>query len=150
MVVGDLMSRAIRFTKAEMEAVVEGIQCAEEARGTKACVKGLESLLAKMKAASDPEQAKVTEGLPASSFCEMLGKRVVLPQTKASWAILQKAVHTNKWTIEDVTKLDLSWARSPIPALSVANKGKDWLARQQATPTKAGWSAPADMEFDDE
>jgi hypothetical protein len=93
--------------------------------------KALQSLLAKMDAASLPEPTPVTGGLAGGAFCELLKGRVIPPQTGHAWAMLQKALREAAWTEEEARALDLSWAKKPIGAATVAIKGKDWLARQK-------------------
>ena len=146
------MAKRISFTKAEMEAVRGVVDGVFPGVG----LKTLRTLLTKMEAANQPEPAKLTggpDGVAASEFCRLLSGSIVEPATKLSWVMLQRQLVSEPFSQSDLLELDLSWANSPIPALTVARKGKDWLAKQRAArkgkPGRAT-GAPADMEFDDE
>jgi len=146
------MARKISFTRAERDAVegAANLDCTTDSMKA-SHRKALDSLLAKMDAASaEPESTPLTGGPggAAALFCEILKGRIVEPQTRPSWAMLAKALREAEWTEAEMRALDLSWATRPIPAATVALKGKDWLARQRPAAFSAKSNRPADMFFD--
>lgn len=135
------MSKAIRFSKAEMDAVQVAVVDCGGLLGLNR-LEALTRLLEKMRAASDPGDNKPTLRVAPREFVEALrrhlGDRLVVYDHPSTWIKLTAALKSEPFaSIEDVEELaaSMTWATGTITPLTVASKGGEWLARHRAQKT---------------
>lgn len=156
------MSRAIRFSKAEMEAVQAGLDAFmdldDDNKAWRVPARHLRTLHAKMVAASTPQ---ATSGsLSPKAFLEALNTvfkptQIYMAQTDAAYAKLANVLKGNGWSEDDAVELGRSvkkWARGPMNVMTMAVKGPEWLARARATESQPAGGTPQSLfgEDDDE
>jgi hypothetical protein len=154
------VSRAIRFTKEQREAVARALDAASVAEGRKdrATVKGLQSLLERMDAASLPPQPAQSEAnerlsdersesssLSVKDFLDAMGEvfkphQMFYATTNASYGRMAAMLKRLGWTREDAVDTARFvkgwWRRGPVNLHTILTRGEEWLAgaRHQALP----------------
>jgi hypothetical protein len=144
------MSKAIRFTKAEMDAVA---RCIERAKATQAFggmqtgsaqlmakveEKHLQSLYDKMVAAQDDGDKPKLRVAPrefVEALQRHLGDKLVVFDHPSTWIKLYTALKSEPFqSVADVEELgkSMTWVTQPVSVLTVAMKGGEWLARHRA------------------
>lgn len=158
------MSKAIRFTKAEMEAVEEAEIHLDGNWETEKCHKALVSLLKKMRAASLPSAP--APSLPISSDAASTGGAVpdgpsaaafsrsfdavfpggaIWPDTPKNWRMMNDLVvkHPTLSSVDaaqDLARCIKSWAKRPVNWRTLLDRGGEWLRKERMTAQQA---APA-------
>lgn len=166
------MSKAIRFTKAEMEAVQRsanhweevlrfmGMQPGNAKVQANVTKRALDSLLAKMQAASlpspspiAPDAASTGGAVPdspsAGAFCRSFDAvfpgGAIWPDTPKNWRMMNDMVVKHQTLSSDTAGGRLAasvkkWAKRPISWRTLLDKGGEWIRNEQMKGMQA---APA-------
>lgn len=146
------MSRAIRFTAAELAAV----EWAATEAGPIPHGRALARLAAKMKAASAPATPTAADfvAVRAATFCriaeEVLGDLVFMPPHPTSqwWGRLQASLTAQGIDAEGARRAleyVATWARQPQDPQSLAQRASRYLHQATATPAKEPHDGEEDL-----